>query len=426
MPLACAKPICNLWCKAKHAVDHCSKCDCGACDFCLPPVPPSAPPPELAEVPKQRDGTTLEVAPSAPIPCPHDEKKITKCSPWCRAEHVNQHCMQSSCDCGSCHFCQHVHIHTAPTTTSQRLCIQSDPEPMSTEASSPRPLLDDANATDVPSSRYDVSESPVNAMDMSPPPPPAKGPVLMQCKVWCKEKHKDAHCTSCDCQHCAFCPTSSQYLKPRPPPPRLRSPPPPATPPPNPPCPSPPPAPLPRPPAPHPPTPVPVASVYVQPPVSASAATPSAMSAATASASDVAVVEMPFMRASPPSPLPFDRGQPSVGNVGPGTPALSPTSVISGAPMLLAAGGGLLLFVVCCSVILLVRHFMNSSQHDLSLDIGRSRRARAAAYGGVGPIEHSDEEDYEVGARGRNGGGPPAVRVVRVSKKAPQRAPPRR
>lgn len=427
-------------------MDHCSRCECEKCGFCLPPSPPLAPPPfevVQAQAAAAQQGLPLAatLANQAPRPCPHDPRRMTRCASWCSAKHASQHCGLTGCDCLQCGFCLHPGSDDSPLPHGPRACIlpapPSPPPSLTMGGSGPFDTNDTLAATDV-------------AVDVPPPPTTVKSVQLMECKHWCKDKHSDNHCSRCDCQACAYCPTSPHFMKPRPPPPKSPSPPPLAHP--DPPSPPPPPPPC--------PSPLPPSSHGLPAPTGAAMSMASVEESRTPSVSQVleglSPPPPPHLHSSygpPPAPRkasisspqrgPSVAPPPATGSVFvPGwdhaaeslrriQPLLTyATTLLGPSPIVAYAAVGaalvvLLLCVVCCCCCMSRGGGGGGGGH-------RRLRGAARSYNGVGDEDGGDlseelddlEDDYydEEGPspNGRRGG-PAAVRVVRVGKTSAHR-----
>lgn len=402
----CKQEMCAPWCKAKHAVDHCAQCDCIACNLCKPPGPPSLPPMFLY-VPDGA-GMKLNQAPDRVVlpskTCPSDSKKVTQCAKWCNTKHVNMHC--PSCDCQACGFCQPGGGDGGHAAASgPRACLDLTPK-----ATTPMPAST-ATATQPASWAEPNSTSLQNATGrmLAESTPGTNGqPGMMDCKPWCKEKHREDHCHRCDCQQCSFCPTSSNFFRPRPPPPRPPPPPLVSSPPPPPPAPrleqSTPPvqkrkASSPPPPPPPPPSPPP-------PPVFSN--------------SEEALLE-DELTLPPPPPL-YLHARPSQGAflASLGLTSLGDDSIQSAAAVIVC----LIMLCCCCFCIAANRC---AGGRDGGADAGRrapGRRTRTAAYAGVAgshddAIDEFDDDYLDEDLDDASPRDAPAVRVVRVGTKHP-------
>ena len=402
----CDRTACAPWCKAKHAADHCTNCDCLECSLCKPPAPPALPPIRVY-VPGQSSTLVAQLSNQPSLPpkqCPTDSKKMTGCSKWCSAKHTNQHC--PSCDCQACAFCNPGGGDGA-MAVGARMCLEMHapppPSPPSAHNLSTAVVAVKKNGTKIGA----VVEPPVPTRRLV-----EAAPGLMDCKPWCKEKHRDDHCRRCDCQQCAMCPTSTHFMHPRPPPPRpipiyVKSPPPlPKMSPPPPPLSvlSPPPMPKKAPPPPKPkraPPPPPIDERN-------SVATRTAGSSRSTPLPDI-----DYRAAlSPPPPGSSAKRHHARAD------SLSLVTLFD-APGSAAAAVASLVLLCCCLFSIVATRC--ASGRDTGADRPRrtgGRRARTANYDAA--ADEDPDEDYDdAGGYDDDRGGAPAVRIVRCSKSHP-------
>ena len=452
-PTTCARTACAPWCKAKHANDHCGNCDCRACDLCKPPGPPALPP-IMVYVP-EASGKLVEARPTVPIKiCPSDPKKMTACGKWCNPKHNSQHC--PNCDCQACGFCQPggggggggdssapggaraCLVTKAPVPPSPLLALVDDAKlAKNASKATGKPCdsgLDNdlgyetcvsycsqtAHCAKCKCRTCDVCQAgrpdDVKASPPPPPPPPPPPKVeekieLMDCKPWCKEKHRDDHCQRCDCQQCAMCPTSTNFMRPRPPPPFIlkRSPPPP---------PPPPPLASPPPPVKRSPPPPRARPPGWKPPVPVGKGAGAANVAQTLNAAPAKPKVTKPPPAPPPLPLPIKLD--TTGGL------LSSLSIATALDAPGSAGAAIVALILLCGCLFcMCANKCAGGSRDGGGGPSRkapsnNRRARTSSYSGVMADEERydddfDDEYYDDPDYGQNDDGP-AVRVVRVGR----------